>query len=119
MKIKIDENLPVDVMELFRSAGHDVESVYSENIQGCPDQVLMMKCREESRALVTLDNDFSDIITYPPDTTEGIIVLRVKEQGKDAVLKVVRNLLPRLAGNFFPGQLWIVEEKRIRVRGKE
>ncbi|MDF9407890.1 DUF5615 family PIN-like protein [Pelotomaculum isophthalicicum JI] len=119
MRIKIDENLSVDVMELFRSVGHDVESVFSENIQGCSDQMLMTKCREEGRALVTLDNDFSDIITYPPDTTEGIIVLRSKEQGKDAVLKVVRNLLPRLTGNFFPGQLWIVEEKRIRVRGKE
>ena len=47
MKIKIDENLPVDVMELFRSAGHNVESVYSEKIQGCPDQMLMMKCRKE------------------------------------------------------------------------
>lgn len=119
MRIKIDENLPIDVEFLFRSAGHDVESVYSENIQGCSDQVLIMKYREEGRALVTLDNDFSDIITYPPDTTEGIIVLRIKEQGKSAVMKVVRNLLARLSGNFILGQLWIVEENRIRVREKE
>lgn len=119
MKIKIDENLPVDIVMLFRSDGHDVESVHSEGIQGCSDQVLIMKCRDEHRVLVTLDNDFSDIITYPPDTTEGIIVLRSKEQGKSAVIKVVTNLLPRLKGNFIPGQLWIVEENRIRVREKE
>jgi len=53
----------------------------------------MIKCREEGRVLVTLDNDFSDIITYPPDTTEGIIVFRSKEQGKGAVIKVATNLL--------------------------
>ena len=35
-----------------------------------------MKSREDGRVLVTLDNDFADIITYPPDTTEGNIVLR-------------------------------------------
>ncbi len=85
LKVKIDENLPIDIVRLFRSAGHDVESVFSENIQGCSDQVLTMKCREEGRVLVTLDNDFSDIITYPPDTTEGIIVLRSKEQGQGAL----------------------------------
>lgn len=118
MKIKIDENLPIDVLELIRSAGHDVESVYSENIQGCSDQVLMMKCQEEGRVLISLDNDFSDIIAYPPEKTEGIIVLRTKEQSKEAALKVVRNLLPRLAEKFFPGQLWIVDENRIRIRGK-
>lgn len=79
----------------------------------------MKKCREEGRTIVTLDYDFSDIITYPPETTEGIIVLRAKEQSKEAVLNRVRNVLPRLTENFYPGQLWIVEENRIRIRGKE
>ena len=79
----------------------------------------MKKCREEGRTIVTLDNDFSDIITYPPETTEGIIVLRTKEQSKEAVLKSARNILPKLTENFYPGQLWIVEENRIRIRGKE
>ncbi|KJS03329.1 MAG: hypothetical protein VR68_01610 [Peptococcaceae bacterium BRH_c4a] len=119
MKIKIDENLPINVVDLFRSDGHDVESVYSENIQGCSDQILMRKCQEEGRVIITLDYDFSNIIAYPPEKSEGVIVLRAKEQSKDAVLKVVRDLLPRLAGEFFPGQLWIVEENRIRIRSKE
>ncbi|MCL6476810.1 MAG: DUF5615 family PIN-like protein [Peptococcaceae bacterium] len=57
---------------MFRSSGHDVESVYTENTQGCSDQILMMKCQEEGRVIVTLDNDFSDIITYPPEKTEEL-----------------------------------------------
>ncbi|MFZ5651455.1 MAG: DUF5615 family PIN-like protein [Bacillota bacterium] len=74
MKFKTDENLPIEAVELFRSAGYDVESVYSENIQGCSDKILIQKCIEEGRIIVTLDNDFSDIIAYPPEKTNGTIV---------------------------------------------
>jgi predicted nuclease of predicted toxin-antitoxin system len=115
VKFKIDENLPIDVADLFRSAGHDVESVYSENLQGSPDQDLFQKCQIGNRVLATLDNDFANIIAYPPENNKSVIVLRVKDQSRDAVLKVFRRLLPEL-GKLTSGQLWVVDEIRIRIR---
>ena len=55
MKFKIDENLPIDAAELFRLAGYEAETVFTENMQGCSDRVLIQKCWGESRILVTLD----------------------------------------------------------------
>lgn len=56
MKIKIDENLPVDLVEHFKNAGCDSETVYSEGIEGCSDKYLIAACKKEQRVLLTLDN---------------------------------------------------------------
>ncbi len=67
MKIKIDENMPVDVINILKNAGHDTYSVYSEEIEGCSDRQLITICKKEKRLLITLDNDFSNIFFLPPN----------------------------------------------------
>jgi len=117
MKVKIDENLPVDMVELFRNAGYDAETVYSEGIEGCSDKYLVTACKKEQRVLVTLDNHFSNIRAYPPEEYNGIIVLRVTDQSKSRVLRLIDKLLPLLKkAEDLRKRLWIVEEERIRVR---
>ena len=54
MRVKIDENLPVDVAERFIKAGFNAETVYSEGIEGCSDMFLITLCKKERRVLVTL-----------------------------------------------------------------
>jgi len=61
MRIKIDENMPLDVIDVLENAGHDAHSVYSEGIEGCSDRQLIAKCKKEQRLLITLDNDFSNM----------------------------------------------------------
>ena len=56
MKFKIDENLPVDVAQLLREAGHDVYSVHEQGLVGAKDQVLAEVCRSETRAMVTSED---------------------------------------------------------------
>ncbi|SFR14563.1 DUF5615 family PIN-like protein [Desulfoscipio geothermicus] len=119
MRIKIDENMPVDVIDVFENTGHEAHSVYSEGIEGCSDRQLIAICKKEQRVLITLDNDFSNIFAYPPEKFKGIIVLRVENQSKRAVITLVNKLLPVLASSEekICGNLWIVEENRIRIRG--
>jgi len=119
MKIKLDENMPVDVINILGNAGHDAHSVYSEGIEGCSDRQLITICKKEKRLLITLDNDFSNIFAYPPEKFEGIIVLRVENQSKRAIITLVNKLLPIINSNAenIVGQLWIMEENRIRIRG--
>jgi predicted nuclease of predicted toxin-antitoxin system len=117
MKFKIDENLPIEVAELFSQAGHDAATVVNQSLGGCPDSDIAAVCQREQRALVTIDIDFADIRAYPPRLYSGLIVLRLKQQAKPAVLQVIARALPMLATEPLAGQLWIVEERRIRVRG--
>lgn len=66
--------------------------------------------------LLTLDLDFADIRTYPPDRSAGIVVFRPVEPDRDRVLGLLTRVLPLFAKDALDGALWIVEEDRIRMR---
>ena len=64
MKFKLDENFGRRTQNLFQIAGHDVQTTLDEKIQGCSDRQLYQTCCAESRCLVTLDLDFSDVTRF-------------------------------------------------------
>jgi predicted nuclease of predicted toxin-antitoxin system len=119
MQFKIDENLPVEIVELLINAGHDAKTVNEQQLQGVRDPVLIDVCKSENRVLVTLDTDFSDIRAYPPQEFSGIIVLRVGSQAKPHVIKVFQHIIPLIQQEPLNQHLWIVEETRVRIRGKD
>lgn len=116
MKFKIDENLPIEVAVVLQQAGYDAATVYSQEMAGEVDQNIAAVCQAEHRAIVTLDTDFADIRAYPPAEYFGIIVMRVKRQDKPYVLEIVRRWMKTLSDEVLIGQLWIVDERRIRIR---
>lgn len=119
MQFKVDENLPVEIAELLVNAGHDTKTVNEQQLQGVKDPVLIDACKSESRVLITLDTDFSDIRAYPPQEFSGIIVLRVGSQAKQHVIKVFQRIVPLIQQEPLIQHLWIVEETKVRIRGKD
>ncbi len=116
MWFKIDENLPLEVAGILHDAGHDAHSVHDQQLSGAADQVLAQTCQQERRALLTLDMDFADIRAYPPQDYEGILVLRLSRQDRRAVAQTIMRLLPLLSTEPLSGKLWIVDDRRIRIR---
>lgn len=119
MKFKIDENLPVELAALLRSAGHDADTVHDESLIGSPDSVVIAACISEKRCLITLDLDFSDMRAYPPDDLPGLIVMRLRTQDKRHILDVAARMIPLLVNEPVMRRLWIVDEDRVRIRGGE
>jgi predicted nuclease of predicted toxin-antitoxin system len=119
MHFKIDENLPIEIAEMLINVGHDAKTVNEQQLQGVRDPVLINVCKSENRILVTLDTDFSDIRTYPPQEFSGIIVLRVGSQAKQHVMKVFQRIISLIGVEPLNQHLWIVEETTIRIRGKD
>ena len=116
MDFKIDENLPIEVAQLLVEAGHSASTALSEGLGGAPDEAVLAAASSERRVLVTLDIGFADIRTYPPAESQGIIVLRLRRQDKAYVADVVKRLIPRLTAQDIGKKLWIVEDRRIRIR---
>ena len=116
MRFKLDENLPIELAELFRRSGHDAQTVFDEELAGADDAEIASVCIRERRAIVALDMDFADIRAYPPPEHAGIVVFRLDDQARDHVLGVGARFLRALSRTSLDGQLWIVEESRIRLR---
>ena len=120
MKFKLDENFGTRTQEIFRAAGHDIQTVRSQELQGCLDQNLFEICCNEQRCMVTLDLDFADVTRFPPSSASGIVVIRIPRNPSFALLEqLVRQFLQALTQMPVEKKLWIVEVGRIRVHQLE
>jgi predicted nuclease of predicted toxin-antitoxin system len=120
LKLKTDENLPRALVDLLIEAGFDAVSVQDQDLAGTDDRSLFEVCARERRALLTLDLDFSDITTYPPETHSGIVVFRLPRLSARAVLELAARLVPMLKEcDSLQGQLWVVDKQRVRIRSVE
>ncbi len=117
MRFKTDENLPTEITDILKTHGHDALSVPDQQMAGQPDVNVTQVCQNEQRALVTLDLDFSDIRTYPPEDYPGIIVLRPAVQNITSLLRLMNRVITLLDQEVLAGQLWIVDDTKVRIRG--
>ena len=116
MKFKLDENLPFQLKDLLTEAGHEAATVLDQGMGGATDSDVLSVCIAEDRVLVTQDIDFADLRLYPPGDHPGIVVFRLTNQARGTVLRIGERLTDTLVGMSPRGQLWIVEDSRIRVR---
>jgi hypothetical protein len=52
MKIKLDENLPLQIEPRLRTLGHDVHTMQDEGLSGCNDSDLWRAAQREGRSLL-------------------------------------------------------------------
>lgn len=115
MRLKLDENLGARCVRELQVAGHDVATVAGQRLWGSPDLELIEICREEARALVTLDLDFSNPLVFDPRRYAGVAVFRLPRRPTPAHLdEAVETLIGALNTRELAGNLWIVERARIR-----
>lgn len=91
--------------------------LYDEGLNGNPDSIIFNVCTQERMVLITLDLDFSDIRTYPPNTHFGIIIFRLNNQSKLKIIQKLKRVIHIMGIELLEGCIWIVDEQRIRIRG--
>ena len=116
MKFKLDENLPELVRVSLSELGHDTHTVAQEGLAGAQDETVLQACVAEDRILITLDLDFSDIRAYPPGSYPGIWILRPPKQTFTVIEALVLAGIRLSTLERVRGQLWVIDEKRVRIR---
>ena len=115
MKFKLDEDLGMRGAELLAQAGHDVATVAQQKMTSATDADLLRFCTAELRALVTLDQGFSNPFQYPPAQTCGIAVIRADPKSSEQVIHAcLRQLIAALELAPIAGKLWIIEPAKVR-----
>jgi predicted nuclease of predicted toxin-antitoxin system len=115
VRFKLDENFDVRLAPLLAQGGNDVDTVRDERLSGSPDERIYETCRQTGRTLITLDLDFANPFRFPPEGTEGIVVIRPARPILTAIRATLESVLTELRSKPLTGVLWIVEPGRIRV----
>jgi predicted nuclease of predicted toxin-antitoxin system len=110
MRINLDENLPRRLVEPLTSLGHDVDTVEAERLTGSEDPVVWEAAQREARFLITQDLDFSDVRRYRPGTHHGLLLVRLRAPGRNALLERVRGLFS------VEGCFVVATDRKLRVR---
>ena len=116
MIIKLDENLPERLVATLQALGHDIDSVRAERLAGHDDADVWHAAQTEGRFLITQDLDFSDLRRYAPGTHAGLLLVRLAQPGRDALLARVAMLFATEPVETWGGCLVVATDHKVRVR---
>ena len=88
MKFLIDEDVPVRLLRVLNSVGHDAIRVAPSS----PDREIALRAKQEGRVLITLDRDFTNTRAYPPKEF-NIVRIQIHPPTKDTVTQAFERLL--------------------------
>jgi predicted nuclease of predicted toxin-antitoxin system len=116
MKIKLDENLPLQIGPELQALGHEVHTLDVEGLSGCMDDELWQAAQREGRLLITQDLDFSDIRAFAPGKHHGLLLIRLRLPSRQALIARLIDIFRRENVSSWMRCFVVVTDRKIRVR---
>ena len=116
MKVKLDENIPVSLVEALASLGHDVQTVIGQSLTGRADAEIWRQCQLEDRLLMTQDLVFSDARKFQPGSHPGIVLVRLQNPGRVALFSLLSSIFRNYDIEAWKGCFVVLSETKIRIR---
>jgi predicted nuclease of predicted toxin-antitoxin system len=119
LKFVADHCVSKEIVESLQDAGYDVYRLKDVMPVDSPDSAVILKAQELDSILLSLNGDFTDIVSYPPLRYKGIVSLQLRNH-PETIAQLLERLKAYLSQNSDPyhykGKLLLVEIHRIRVR---
>lgn len=116
MKVKLDENLPARLVLLLAELGHDTDTVPHEGFTGRPDADIWAAAQTAERFLITQDLDFSDIRRFAPGSHHGLLLVRLRAPGREALARRVQAIFQTEPVETWKRAFVVVTDHKLRVR---
>lgn len=111
----IDECVSFQTYLLINTLGFTVKTVLDITHSGATDSDIFKIAQNQSLVIVTLDRGFGDIRIYPPNSHNGIIVLKAYGLNSLQQCHTVLEMLLKVESDF-NGSLFIVDGNRYRKK---
>ena len=116
MRIKLDENLPSQLASRLNELGHDVQTVGEEGLSGKPDSLIWEAAQREARFVITQDMDFSDTRRFAPGSHHGILLVRLREPSRWALIHRVDDIFRKEDVTQWLRCFIVATDRKVRVR---
>ena len=116
MNFLIDANIPRSTKAVIESLGHNVVDVRDILPPASPDSDVASLALAENRVIITRDQDFANILLYPPEKYPGIIVLKVRAFKPPNINRLIEVFLTTNPPEIISHSLIILEPTRFRIK---
>lgn len=116
MKILAYLHISPRTVTFLRALGYDIVRVNDIMPPDSSDAQIVNKAKEEGRAILTQDLDFSDIIALSGENKPSLINLRLYSSRLEYVNKRLSNILPLIEPMVSTGAIVTIEDTNIRHR---
>lgn len=116
MRIKRDENVPIGLVTILTSYGHDVDTTVQEGLAGHTDSDIWEAAQREGRFLITQDLDFSDTRRFVPGTHSGILLVRLHTPSRGELVRRISELLTSEKIDEWSGCFVVSTDRKLRIR---
>ena len=119
MRIKLDENIPARLSLILAERGHDVDTVLRENLVGQDDTSIWKGAQDTKRFLITQDLDFSDVRRFAPGSHHGLLLIRLRDPGRNALARRLRDIFEFEDVEDWKGCFVVATDRKLRIRRRK
>jgi len=118
MSILLDHCVPHHYLRLLHDWGYEVHLLKEQADPRSPDPDVLRVASKLDAVLVTVDTDFQNILQYPPQNYQGIVVIQNEQRAQKAIAAVFKQALQELYRDKLRGVLVIIEAEGYRIRSE-
>ena len=116
LRLLIDANMPRLITRSLTALGYDVVDIRDVEVPGVADERIFEIAQQEGRVIITRDQDFGNVLLYPPGLHSGIIVLKTQALSSESIKDLLVRFLAEIKEDEVSGSLIILEKHRYRIR---
>jgi predicted nuclease of predicted toxin-antitoxin system len=116
MRFIVDESTGYSVARFLQAEGHDV-LIVAEAMPEADDVEILQCAVTEKRIVVTNDKDFGELIFRHQEAHQGVILLRLQDEGGHNKVNVFKALLAQFSEKL-PGRFAVATERKVRFRSQ-
>lgn len=101
---------------MLASLGHETDTVPQEGLAGQNDAHVWQAAQTAGRFFITQDLDFSDVRRFVPGAHHGLLLVRLRDPGRNALVRRVRSLFQTESVEAWKRCFVVATEHKVRVR---
>lgn len=116
MTLLLDQCVPRKYFHLLKKWGYKATLLNEHVSPTIDDPDVLALAKQLDAVLLTVDMDFSNIKTYPPQNYNGIVVMRYQAQDEEKVSLALRQALEELYPDKLKSVLVVIKGDRYVIR---
>lgn len=108
--------MPARLVKQLSAGGQATDTVQREGLSGQPDANVWQAAQGAGRFLITQDLDFSDLRKYQPGKHHGLLLVRLANPSRRALIERVSTLFAAEDVEGWQGCFVVATERKIRIR---